>query len=331
MSPLRYIIGLLNNGRRIRAWQKKEYHKPALRRAAELWEEHKDWAKVAAQLNEEGFTDSKGRPFIAAVFTKKPSRVFDAGKRAKAEQAEKGQAQPPVEPGSEPESGKIVTNLPQQGARTTVTESSQEVKMATVPSNDQQPDLGTVTESLHGDSVGTPAKSDQLIRPSEAAPPEKKEEGKFVPLTNYDQHSLRELLSMAGDLRSIIAWRDNVENWIDQLVDVASMSGDLKGVIDWWKETGGAVNPGTGTVSATQQWHTFKLDRSQGNRGRENTGVNVHVGILREAKAKAKRESRSLSQVVEQLLWGYIGSPSDLLMEQPPSGKPEQEQTGGSE
>lgn len=80
-------------------------------------------------------------------------------------------------------------------------------------------------------------------------------------------------------------------------------TGVLSAVAQWWRETRG--------VSVVVQGRpVFKGPR-------RNTGIHCNIEILKRALKKAKTEKAStggsLSQLVEVLLWHYIGEPQDLL------------------
>ena len=55
-----------------------------------------------------------------------------------------------------------------------------------------------------------------------------------------------------------------------------------------------------------------------GPKGSKNTGVSVSDLILESAREKLKTEphkvGKSVSQLVEYLLWQYVGSPPDLVV-----------------
>jgi len=79
---------------------------------------------------------------------------------------------------------------------------------------------------------------------------------------------------------------------------------NLKALLDWWKARPEA------TFTAPQPKPTFTGES-------KNTGIRINKTILDRATAQA-REQRwqtggSLSQLVELLLWRYIGSPEDVL------------------
>ncbi len=78
----------------------------------------------------------------------------------------------------------------------------------------------------------------------------------------------------------------------------------LKEMIQWWKARESAA------VEATLRRPVF--------RGKtRNTGIRISEEILDRAVAKAKEEKMrtggNLSQLLEWLLWIYIGSPDDLV------------------
>ena len=79
---------------------------------------------------------------------------------------------------------------------------------------------------------------------------------------------------------------------------------NLKALLDWWKSRPEA------TVSTPEPRPVFTGES-------KNTGIRINKTILERATAQA-REQRwqtggSLSQLVELLLWRYIGSPEDVL------------------
>lgn len=83
----------------------------------------------------------------------------------------------------------------------------------------------------------------------------------------------------------------------------------LKEMIEWWKSREAAA------MDASLRRPVF-IGKTR------NTGIRVSEVILDQAVAKAKQEKLktggNLSQLVEWLMWIYLGSPGDLV-EHPPS------------
>jgi hypothetical protein len=80
--------------------------------------------------------------------------------------------------------------------------------------------------------------------------------------------------------------------------------GTLADILDWWRQNQG------GYRTSLENRPTFKGKR-------RNTGLHVNEKILELAAAKVKTDKPwsggSLSQLVERLLWTYVGSPEELL------------------
>ena len=83
----------------------------------------------------------------------------------------------------------------------------------------------------------------------------------------------------------------------------------LKDMIEWWKSRESAM------MEASIRRPVF-LGKTR------NTGIRVSEMILDRAVVKAKREKLktggNLSQLVEWLMWIYLGSPEDLVEQPPP-------------
>lgn len=83
----------------------------------------------------------------------------------------------------------------------------------------------------------------------------------------------------------------------------------LKEMIEWWKSREAAA------MEASVRRPVF-LGKTR------NTGIRVSELILDQAVTKAKQErlrtGGNLSQLVEWLLWVYLGSPGDLVEHPPP-------------
>ena len=79
---------------------------------------------------------------------------------------------------------------------------------------------------------------------------------------------------------------------------------NLKALLDWWKSRPEA------TVSTPEPRPVFTGES-------KNTGIRINKKILERATVQAKEQrwqtGGSLSQLVELLLWRYIGSPEDVL------------------
>lgn len=90
----------------------------------------------------------------------------------------------------------------------------------------------------------------------------------------------------------------------DKLLDelVASYeSGELAGLLAWWKEWKGSHVPG--------DLPHFRKDLPS-----HISGMRVKREIIERVQKKIRKDKvRSVSALVEFLLWRYIGSPRDLL------------------
>ncbi len=79
----------------------------------------------------------------------------------------------------------------------------------------------------------------------------------------------------------------------------------LDEIVQWWNERKEAGLP--------EQRPVIRGGTGQ----RQNTGMCVDAVVLKRAREKARHErirtGGSMSQLVELLLWQYIGSPADLL------------------
>jgi hypothetical protein len=83
-------------------------------------------------------------------------------------------------------------------------------------------------------------------------------------------------------------------------------SGKITEVISWYEATKGEA----GMIQAIERRPMFKGER-------RNTGIKLSKSILDAAVAKCKTEPQrvggSFSQLVEYLLWRYIGSPAEMV------------------
>src|SRR5208337_4651870 len=92
---------------------------------------------------------------------------------------------------------------------------------------------------------------------------------------------------------------------LNALVDLYR-SGKLTELLDWYETTKGEVI----LVRTPERRPLFRGEA-------KNTGIKISRDIMRRALEKASSErhktGRSLSKLVEYLLWCYIGSPSELI------------------
>lgn len=86
----------------------------------------------------------------------------------------------------------------------------------------------------------------------------------------------------------------------------------LKDMVEWWKSRESAM------MEASVRRPEF-VGKTR------NTGIRVSADILDRAVDKAKKEKYktggNLSQLVEWLMWVYLGSPAELVEHPPESGK----------
>jgi hypothetical protein len=79
---------------------------------------------------------------------------------------------------------------------------------------------------------------------------------------------------------------------------------DLKALLEWWRQKKSSP------LGEIQVRPVFKGEQ-------KNSGFHLNEEIMKRARDKLKgdrqRSGKSLSQLVELLLWQYIGSPEDLL------------------
>jgi hypothetical protein len=78
-------------------------------------------------------------------------------------------------------------------------------------------------------------------------------------------------------------------------------NGELAALLMWWRSTG----------KGGQLMDKLKRPRFVGKR--VNTGLLVNEGLKNRAIARAKLENLSLSQLVELLMWRYVGEPADCV------------------
>ncbi|MBM3299038.1 MAG: hypothetical protein FJY85_03690 [Deltaproteobacteria bacterium] len=148
-------------------------------------------------------------------------------------------------------------------------------------------------EELEGEGLPSDAgpKLAELLKPDELGIPTKTDQGELVGATktnqkqpaptNTDQNELRELLELKETLQELCRW--------------------------WSEQQGEPMKTTTRPVFA------FRDRGADGREKRRNTGIFCHEAILDRAGEKAKAEHMSLSQLVELLLWRWIGEPQDVV------------------
>ena len=176
--------------------------------------------------------------------------------------------------------------------------------------------LGTVSQEAGNPELVTDGEATTKPRPKRKRVTSSQGSGKMTALVT----SSRQLTKPAESPSFLV----ELSPEITKLLGEAYQDNALQGLIDLYR---------SGALQTLLEWQT----RAQGIspkaperrplfRGkRRNTGVNLSEEILRRAQEKAKsdraRTGGSVSQLVEWLLWRYLGSPLDLVERS--AGEPE--------
>jgi hypothetical protein len=91
-------------------------------------------------------------------------------------------------------------------------------------------------------------------------------------------------------------------------------SGTIPQLIAWWESH---VSQDRELPAMEEQRPVIRGNKIRNGKSKANTGIQIDIEVLERAQAKLKQEAvatgGSLSQLVELLLWRYIGAPQDLV------------------
>lgn len=254
--------------------------KASLESIRELVSEYPDLSDAVEALNKRNIHNSKGKEW-----TVKSLRGYVAWSKRKAAQAdpEKAESLAPIEqktPADKGSESKSDKSAPVSSPTRSTAEDEQLPMTEVIDASERSQGEVNNTSAINltiSDESGKEKVADTSVAPPSMPPNNGSEEvSNTESFSIADLNSLRKLIELerSGDLDSLVDW---YRNTLDTSALVAAARPNLRGP-------------------------------------RSNTGIKVNSELLRLARTKQKAGKwRSLNQIIENLLWQFVGSPSDLL------------------
>lgn len=267
--------------------------------ASEVGFDGKQWKIFAEELNNRGVTTVTGKPFNSESlrsFCKRNDIDFTKIRMA-----------PDLPRPSDPE-GLTIMRLESKGELLREVEDWIHPVVKTILSHRDTETAETGgNEDYHGDVVEhttiKDAGSDEPLAPREvsyttAETPTEQITVRFDDVERYDLPHITTTETTAQEEAKVEVEPEVLPPWLEDRMD------SLRELLDWW--------------DSRQSVPTDVLERRPTFKGEtRNSGIRCNVEIMKRAVEKAKEEKYrtggNLSQLLEWLMWKYIGEPADLV------------------